>query len=360
VSTALLIEEGWHSTMMLATALEDAGYAVTVLTANGSKARARRRSVQWLSGPAIASDHFLPHVGELATHFDHVLPLTERAMLRLATVPWRDRIFPPLDGEQQTLIANKHALVEAMGARGIAIPRHVRVTSALDLDRIELPAVVKAATGSAGKLVRIVDTRSALATTIARAGELGGEWIVQQYVPSATFLFGGLFHRGEPLRIYAGEKLELYPPRTGGAIRMRSTRDHALIEIGTRVMRALRWTGFASADFVRDARGYLLLEVNPRLWGSIAAARATGVDLFSPFAQLLGGSTPAPDLAFADGQECSIFPRYLYAAHHRNAAGAKQALRDLRGFQGDDWRDPGFVLHILKRLYWLRRLGPRI
>lgn len=33
------------------------------------------------------------------------------------------------------------------------------------------------------------------------------------------------------------------------------------------MIRELRWTGFASVDFVRSRAGsFLLLEVNPRLW----------------------------------------------------------------------------------------------
>jgi len=361
-ATVLLIEEGWHSTMMLASALEQAGYAVTVLTANGANARTRHRTVEWLSGPTIDSDDLLPHLDLLAARFDHILPLTEPAMLRLAAAEpaWHARIFPQLDAEHRRLLANKHVLVETMAERGIAIPHHLRITPELDLAAIALPTVIKGSTGCAGKLVRISETRAQLAAALDRARTLGGEWIAQELIASPTFLFGGVFRAGEPLRVYAGEKLEQHPPRTGGAIRLRSRHDPALLDIGIRVMRALRWTGFASADFVRDARGYLLLEVNPRMWGSLAAARSAGVDLFSAFVDLLAGAAPAPDLAFADGDDCLIFPRYLNSPHHRNAAGVKQALRDLRGFQGDDWRNPGFVVHTLRRLYWLKRLGVRL
>jgi len=367
-SSALLIEEGWHSTMTLARALEDAGYAVTVLTANGTTARSRRRSVEWLSGPTIASDAFLAHVDDLVRARDvaHVLPLTEAAMLRLAAarVAWRERVFPQLDAWQQSLVRDKHVLIETLAERGIAIPRHVRIGPAIDLDQVieelSMPLVVKGATGSAGKQVRIVESPGELGAAVARVRELGGEWIIQQHVASPTYLVGGLFHGGEPVRIYAGEKLELYPPRTGGAIRLRSRRDDALIDIGLRAMKLLRWTGFASADLVRDASGYLLLEVNPRLWGSLAGTAAAGVDLFGPFAELLDGRVPASDLAFSDGCDCLIFPRYLYARSHWNAAGIGRLIEDLRGPAGEDWRDGPFFLHILHRLYWLKRNGQKI
>src|SRR5207248_2540488 len=146
------------------------------------------------------------------------------------------------------------------------------------------------------------------------------------------------------LRIYAGEKLELYPPRVGPAIRIRSDDHDALVAIGRRVLGELRWTGLASADFIRRPDGsYVLLEVNPRPWGSLAAARAAGVDLLTAFGALLAGEIPTADLAFARDRECMIFPRYLLAPRYRSITGATYAMRDLLGPQGREWRHPGFL-----------------
>jgi len=358
VRTVLLIEEGWHSTLPLAAALETAGFAVTVLTANGTTARCRKRSVRWICGPTIADPEFVEHVDRLVTaeRYDHVLPLTEDAMARLwdAGVAWN--LHPRTEPWQRVLLRDKHALVAHVAARGIDVPRQAPIDAALDC---ALPAVVKGAVGSGGRMVRIADSQAELAEAIARARALGGSWVVQEYLPGATYLFGGLFDDGRPLRMYAAEKLEQHPPRTGGAIHLRSTADAALLDAGTRVLRELRWTGFASADFMRRGDRYVFLEVNPRLWGSWAGARSAGVELFEPFAELLAGSSPRADLAFAPDVECWIFPRYLNAARHRTLAGARRALRDLRGDQGREFRDPIFLVHILRRLYWMKRHAVR-
>lgn len=369
----LVLEEGWSQTLPLARALERAGYAVTVATANGSTARHRRRTVEWVSVPPIASPQLVPHLDRLVADgdFDRVLPLTEAAMCRLwdAEPAWRDRIFPAADPGQRRLLRDKHLLVEHMGARGVAVPRQLRLDAAFDaaaaVRALGLPAVVKDATGAGGARVRVVETRAELDRAVARAraaggaGGAGGEWVVQEYIAGPTCLVGGVFHAGRALRVYAAEKLELHPPRTGPAIRLRSDDHAALVELGSRVVRELGWTGFASVDVIRGADGrYVLLEVNPRLWGSAGAAGVAGVDLFAPFAALLGGVVPAPDLAFAGNRECMVFPRYLLSPAYRSLAGARQVLRDLRGDQGGEWRDPRFlphILHRLHRLWWLRR-----
>lgn len=365
-TSVLLVEEGWHSTLRLARALEDAAYAVTVLTANGTAASCWHKTVRWASGPTLASASFAVHIDRMVTaaSFDHVLPLTEDAMRRLWNMPvaWRDRIFPQTEAWQRLLVADKHALVEHMRSRGISIPRHHRVDDTFELEsavrELGLPLVAKSSTGCGGRLVRIVDTRDELTATLARTRRLGGDWIVQEHVPSPTYLVGGVFNAGKPIRIYAAEKLAQDPARIGGAVQLRSTHDPELLELGARVIRELRWTGFASVDFVRDRAGrFLLLEVNPRLWGSYAGALEAGVDLITPFVQLLAGETPPVDLAFADNVESWIFPKYLA---HRSLRSMVRALRDLVGEQGRDWRDPRFVLYALRRAHRMRRLAQHL
>jgi hypothetical protein len=360
----LLLDEGWLQTMHVASALEAAGHRVTVLTANGSTARYRRRTVQWCSGPAVGDAQFLAHLDRVMceTPFEHVVPLTEPLMFRLwdAAPAWDAAIYPATDHQQRQLLRDKHVLIAHMGSRGIAVPRQRRLGADLELSAVArelgLPLVVKASTGAGGTRVHIVETAAQLARTVSRLA-VRGDWALQELVDGPTYLFGGVFHDGHPLRIYAAEKLAQHPARTGPAIRLRSDDDPALVDTALRVFRELRWTGLASADFIRRRGGsYVLLEVNPRPWGSIAAARTAGVDLFTPFTELLAGEAPHADLGFTANQEYRVFPRYLLCSDHWSVAGALRALRDLLGPQGDEWRDIGFVRHTLQRLYRARNL----
>ncbi|HET7499593.1 MAG TPA: ATP-grasp domain-containing protein [Kofleriaceae bacterium] len=360
----LLLDEGWAQTIDLAAGLEQAGYQVTVLTANGGTASYRHRTVAWRSGPALASSALLPHLDRMMGQaaFDRVLPLTEAAMMRLwdASPGWAERIYPQVAEWQRRLLRDKYALSEYLAARGVAVPRQQRLVPGVDPAAIAcelgLPLVVKGATGAGGDRVWIVETVAELAGAMRRARRAGGAWGVQELVEGPTVLFGGVFHDGSPLRIYAGNKLEQHPRRTGPAIRMRSIDDPALVELGTRILRELRWTGLASVDFIRRRDGsYAFLEVNPRLWGSVAAARPAGVDLFAPFAELLAGELPAPDLAFTAGRDVRIFPRYLLSPAYWCPGGLARAVRDLLGDQGRPWCKPGFLRHLACRLYQLHR-----
>jgi ATP-grasp domain len=367
-----LIDEGWSQTLYLALALERSGHPVTVLTANAAPVSYTRGAVRWCTAPAVDSPGFLDRVNRLMKeeNFARVLPLTETAMSRLwcEPVPWHQRIFPALEDWQRLLLFDKHALVEHMAARGVPVPRQRRLDelsrpvaalAATLIDELGLPLVLKGSTGVGGARVRIADSRDQLAPLLHRARHLGGSWAAQEYISGPTCLVGGLFHHGRALRLYAAEKLEQHPPRTGPAIRLRSNHHAALLELGCRVLHELRWSGLASADFILRRDGTpVLLEVNPRPWGSIAAAAAAGVDLFTPLAALLAGHEPPADLCFAADRECLIFPRYLLAPSYRSLAGLAQMVRDLAGFQGTGWRRPRSLLHQLVRLRATQHRAP--
>jgi predicted ATP-grasp superfamily ATP-dependent carboligase len=265
-----------------------------------------------------------------------------------------------------------------MAARGVPVPRQRRLAGqgaaprgpgvtppVLDalagqlIDELGLPLVIKGATGEGGARVRIAESRRELAGLLGRAALLGGSWAAQEHVPGPTCLVGGLFHRGRALRLYAAEKLEQHPPRTGPAIRLRSSSHAALLELGRRVLEELRWSGLASVDFILRRDGTpVLLEVNPRPWGSIAGAADAGVDLFTPLTALLAGEEPAADLRFTAGRECLIFPRYLLAPTYRSLAGLAQLLRDLIGTRGSGWRRPLALRHQLVRLRAAQHRAP--
>ena len=364
----LLVEEGWHATMAIARGLRDAGMTVTVVTANGSSARCDHDGVEWRSGSPSESERFIEELDALVVTrgIDVVLPLTETTMCRLwdAELSWHERIFPHTERWQQALVRDKHALTEHLATHGVAVPKYIRVDRQFDpgaaIAALGVPLVVKGATGSGGRRVCIVSSERELVLALERAATIDEQWIVQEHIAGPTYLVGGLFDRGRPLRLYAAEKLEQHPPRTGGAIHVRSVTDPALVAAGLRAIELLGWTGFASADLMRRGDEPLVLEINPRLWGSFAGAREAGVELLAPFAQLVAGDVPTPDLDFVAGSTCMIFPRYLNAATHRNVAGIVQAWRDLRGEQGRDWRDPRFVLHVLRRLYYMKQQAVRL
>ncbi len=60
----------------------------------------------------------------------------------------------------------------------------------------------------------------------------------------------------------------------------RSFYDPELQSIGIRILKKLNWHGVAMVEFKKDAKSgeYKLIEINPKFWGSLGLAIASGVD----------------------------------------------------------------------------------
>src|SRR5262249_37353097 len=86
-------------------------------------------------------------------------------------------------------------------------------------------------------------------------------------------------------------------PPTGGESVLRESiePDPALLAASERLLQALRWTGVAMVEFRRTPDGRaLLMEMNPRLWGSVQLAIDAGVDFPALLVALYRGEKSSP------------------------------------------------------------------
>lgn len=372
--TVLVLDEGFMSSAYAAVGLRDTKCRVIVLAGTGGRGQHNGGSIRWSLAPAVSSDAFLAVVDHVVRNddVDVVYPMTEPIQARLwdAQPIWSDRVFPRTEAWQRELFRDKSRLSEFVHQQGVPIPA-TRVVCGSDDVRDALasfgtPVVVKGIRGRGGSETWIASTYADALHAVRMAHASDIPCFMQRYIVGATYLVGGVFDGGRPVRLYAGEKVEQYPVRTGPSIRIRSTHDPALVETALAVFRTAGVTGLASADFIRDDEGregaagrYLFLEVNPRPWGSITAAAEAGVDLFSPLAELLRGATPETDLTFGPGIESTVLPLYFRSrAFWLGGRVIRSLMHDLRGPPGVPWREPGQAAHLLYRLYRVARNWP--
>jgi hypothetical protein len=360
VLQVLLIDEGWTQTADCAFALADCGLGVVVATANGSHRSFRSHGVHWQSVAKPTEAGFVADVDSLAKFADLVVPLTESTMQQLhqSDATCKSRMFPLIDDHVVNVALDKFAVVQHAQQAGIATPQqrmlHHDDTARFLVKEFGLPMVFKRRVGHGGRRVvmaaHIDQVAKLLQKSTSRTCASSSQWIVQRYVGDATFLAAGLFSNGQPLRWYCGQKIEQYPERTGPAIRVRSFNDPELLNIATRLLQAVPWTGLASADFVRGNDGqFYFVDFNPRPWGCITTAIEAGVDLLSPYAEMLQGRDVEPILHFENHIDSLVFPRYLLAQKYRSFAGLRHAYNDLKSRRGQHWRSIGFSLFQAQR-----------
>jgi predicted ATP-grasp superfamily ATP-dependent carboligase len=132
-----------------------------------------------------------------------------------------------------------------------------------------------------------------------RAG--GAEPVFQEHVRGGLAAFSAVAEREGRLvgRVQQASE-RIWPPGAGFSTRARTMPvDPALAERVAALLGELGWTGLAELQFIVDGEGrWRLLDLNGRLYGSLALAVAAGVNLPAAWAAVATGR-PAPAAADA-------------------------------------------------------------
>jgi predicted ATP-grasp superfamily ATP-dependent carboligase len=88
-------------------------------------------------------------------------------------------------------------------------------------------------------------------------------------------------------------RIREYPPTGGASCCAQSFYDPKLMDYGVRLLDRLNWHGVAMVEFRYDTRDhdYKILEVNPKFWGSLDLALASGVDFPYYVCQMANGES---------------------------------------------------------------------
>lgn len=171
----------------------------------------------------------------------------------------------------------------------------------------DFPVVVKPTNESGARGIRRVEHPGDLPDTYRAARASDGDVIVQEVVDHSGghFSIGTVFDRdGVPRAIHAYEELIQYPDSGGPAIRARSIAIEPWVHEMLGFLEELSWTGPAHMDvlFDPDDGTYKLLEVNPRLWSSIALTIDSGVDIPGVMLDIAAGTDPEVGESYETGR----------------------------------------------------------
>ena len=219
---------------------------------------------------------------------DVLVPTVDTELLPLA------RLRDELAAEGTALVAAPEAtlvacLDKAELARVCVDDCEVPTTTVLTEDTpVPMPSIVKPRAGSGSRGVRLVTEAQDL-VGVPR----DGSFIVQEYLPGEE-LSVDVFVRADGVVVSA-------VPRTrdridsGVAVAGRTVADERCVEVATTVARAIGLRGIGNVQLRRRADGSpALLEVNPRLPGSLVLTAAAGANLAAlALAEALGEPVPA-------------------------------------------------------------------
>jgi predicted ATP-grasp superfamily ATP-dependent carboligase len=226
-----------------------------------------------------------------STRADQILPVTEVSLGSIYAfgVAERCRVVCP-DRAAYEAAVDKHELLRRAAMLGLATPHTLLVEDPAALatlpEPFRFPVVLKARRSRflvdgrwrAGE-VRVVRSAAELADARSAPGFAAGV-LVQEFVPGrgeGVFL---LTERGQALARFAHRRIREKPPWGGVSVLSEAIApDPELLAGSERLLAGLGFSGVAMVEFRRAPTGpAYLMEVNPRLWGSLQLAIDAGVD----------------------------------------------------------------------------------
>jgi len=246
-----------------------------------------------------------------AGDYEMLLPVNERTVG--VVVEHRERFEPETavpfpSAELLGVGANKRRTVEAAREHGVPHPETVLAGEG-DLDHVEAtlgyPVVVKTERGEGGDGTAVCYTRQALERRTRDLRATHGPVLFQEFIPKGSergvyTLYGA---SGELTGLTVQRRLRTRPPSGGASTYRETVADPELAALADGFLSSLGWYGLAMAEFRVDARTGepQLVEINPRLWGSLALSVFAGVNFPYLLYRLAVGDDPEPRVDYTAG-----------------------------------------------------------
>lgn len=220
--------------------------------------------------------------------------LAAKLKARVPGVPF----FPSPDPATLARMDDKWSFYEFLLAQGLPTPRTRRLEDATAAASLSAPVVIKPPADSGGRGVTAALTAPQLTARLA-----GAEYplLAQDYLEGEDVDLSFLADRGRLL----AWAVQLRSP--GGTIHYID--DARVVDIGRRLAAASSYTGLAHIDMRYDGpeRGrVLVIECNPRFWGTFAFTLGLGADFLGMGIELALGGSPAPMTASPVGSSPNL------------------------------------------------------
>lgn len=204
------------------------------------------------------------------------------------------------DYESYRMLSNKYNLSVLLKKLNILHPQ-----TRNDIEALKPGTVLKLTDSSSAKGIYYIETEDDVAE-YANIFKDRKDFVIQEYIKGEGVGYSVFAVDGNIIIGYGHRRLMEYPI-TGGSSVYRETYFHPnMAIIASQLLKETNWSGFAMFEFKlsRDNQLYLI-EVNPRIWGSIHQGLVNGVDYFS---WLLGDKTQKHELTAPQNKRTYLSP----------------------------------------------------
>jgi predicted ATP-grasp superfamily ATP-dependent carboligase len=186
-------------------------------------------------------------------------------------------IAPVLDSKSFKLVNNKWLLFKLMQRNGIPAPQTILCTLDGDFEQqvrdLEFPVLIKPVTAWGGEGIQCFDHISQLYRFLKQCDseKIKNRYIVQSFLTGYVIGLNILCQEGEILAYTMQRGFIPNPQEYAAAAAIQFIRREDVLELGKKLVSALKYNGVANVDMFYDTRKKQIkvLEVNARFWGSL-------------------------------------------------------------------------------------------
>jgi predicted ATP-grasp superfamily ATP-dependent carboligase len=307
----LVLADDFQASLALVRGLRAGGFE-PVATVSGPHPYVRYSravsAVRVVPDPHLAPDEFTAAVAGAARELGAriILPGYEAALLTLASRRQQLPVSLAAPDEQVVRLATDKDRVLGLAAElGLmGPPSTVADPPALaeQADEFTYPVILKPQRSRLElpdeRLIHFNARRIGSAQSLREAlsGLPGSGWVVQPYIEGPLSAVAGVAWEGRVVAAVHQVSLRTWPPEVGFSSYAKTVERDAELEARiVELVARLRWSGIFQAQMiVADDGRRLLIDFNPRAYGSLALALGAGANLPALWAALALGATPGP------------------------------------------------------------------
>jgi predicted ATP-grasp superfamily ATP-dependent carboligase len=260
------------------------------------------------------ADAFVDGLVDIVARDPHAVLLPGADASLLAISERRERLEPHVrlgmpSAQAVAAATDKVRLVDAANAAGLPSPETAVCQTYEDglraAGELGLPLVIKPRC-TAFEQDGAIHQRGSLwigdsAALEASIGDFGSPYLLQRIVPGDVYSVAGVLTPDEMIGFAVARYVRTWPPEAGNVAFAETVEPpDGMRDKVTALLRALDWTGIFELELIRSPGGeFFSIDLNPRLYGSLALASRAGAPLAAIFCDWLLGRAGPPVTARA-------------------------------------------------------------
>lgn len=188
------------------------------------------------------------------------------------------------------LCRNKLSFQKFCEENSIAVPNSYQLDNLIKNNSFNQPLIVKPHIGAGS--VGIINIKNKYELLELKKLKVDSYLIQEKITNSQVYGVFLLANNGKVINSFSHKRIRTFPISGGVSVYSISELNYEIIDISKSIIQKLNWNGLAMIEFMysEDSKSWKVIELNPRLWGSILLSSFSNVNLLKNYIEMSKGN----------------------------------------------------------------------